>query len=763
MRKISFLFIIVFLFCSVWGSFSFSANAATSAGYVWPASGVSMSQGYYPPGNSAGHAIHRGIDITGAYGSSIFAVKSGVILCASKNSTAKDSYCSNCTATGAGYHVLIKHNDGLLSIYSHLSDVNVSTGSTVSTGQMIGKMGSTGNSSGTHLHFAMYSNSFRNENSVNPLTHISPFSSVTATNITNTSATLYAYFGASATNIDSAGFYIGTSKSNLKKYTEVLNSNGIDGNGNYITHLYYGTNKWHGTLTPGTTYYYKFWMKAYDTIYETDIYSFTTTGECSHNWPAINETACNCYTGGSIEIQCPKCGQRKKYTFSQTIHDYSSSYTIDKVATCTEPGEKSKHCKRCDSRTSIYIIPATGHSYTYSPTLSYASTCTKAGEKVYMCSKCLATKSEVLPLSSHSYSLSWVVDKSATCTAAGSQSRHCTHTGCDAKTDIRTIPALGHAWDEGKITQNSSCAGSGVKTFTCKACKTTKTEAVSSNGHTWGEWTVLTKSTCISEGLNQRKCTKCSATETKTVAKTTHTYNVATTIDQEATCTQDGLSSIHCSICDSKTNISIIKATGHIFGEWKTIKEATPTEKGVSERTCEKCNTIEQQDIIPQSTSDHTHTFGDWVVLTPATCSSTGTQARKCNECEITETSTLATTEHKLGEWKIIKDSSSLDDSTLLEAGLAERKCEYCDYSQQTSFTSKNDITLDNSEYKEDITNANGNFETNVPNDDDINETKEDSNKPKKTFSELLPLIILGSFLLVLIGYVIVVLLKRKH
>ena len=86
--------------------------------------------------------MHSGIDIGGAAGQSIVAVASGTVAVATMNS----SY---------GNYVMINHGNGTASLYAHLSSLAVSAGQTVSQGQVIGYCGSTGWSTGPHLHFEM--------------------------------------------------------------------------------------------------------------------------------------------------------------------------------------------------------------------------------------------------------------------------------------------------------------------------------------------------------------------------------------------------------------------------------------------------------------------------------------------------------------------------------------------------------------------------------------------------------------------------------
>ena len=86
--------------------------------------------------------MHYGIDISGTgHGSPIYAAKEGVVVTSS-------------THYSLGKYVIIQHENNYYTMYAHLSDQKVSVGQTVSRGQVIGLMGSTGFSTGTHLHFS---------------------------------------------------------------------------------------------------------------------------------------------------------------------------------------------------------------------------------------------------------------------------------------------------------------------------------------------------------------------------------------------------------------------------------------------------------------------------------------------------------------------------------------------------------------------------------------------------------------------------------
>ena len=100
--------------------------------FVWPVHGW-LSQGY--------RNDHRAIDIAAPIGTLVTAADRGVVLRAGWNNQ------------GYGLFVIIDHNIDYLTLYAHLSEILVKEGQVVGQGQLIGKVGSTGNSTGPHLHF----------------------------------------------------------------------------------------------------------------------------------------------------------------------------------------------------------------------------------------------------------------------------------------------------------------------------------------------------------------------------------------------------------------------------------------------------------------------------------------------------------------------------------------------------------------------------------------------------------------------------------
>ena len=124
----------------------------SNEGFIWP---VNTSKKISSPiGNRVapggfGSTNHKGVDICNVgFTSSVFAVKSGKVILAS--SPLQGSYYGG---SGYGNYVVVDHGGGLTTLYAHMSTVKVSEGQMVSQGTVLGITGSTGASTGAHLHY----------------------------------------------------------------------------------------------------------------------------------------------------------------------------------------------------------------------------------------------------------------------------------------------------------------------------------------------------------------------------------------------------------------------------------------------------------------------------------------------------------------------------------------------------------------------------------------------------------------------------------
>ncbi len=112
------------------------AGVRGTSNFIWPTSGgITQYPVWY----------HMAIDIANAAAPAVLASDTGTVTF------------SGCLGYGYGCHIVVDHANGYQTLYAHLSSLSVSAGQTVTQGQVIGVMGSTGRSTGTHLHFEIRS------------------------------------------------------------------------------------------------------------------------------------------------------------------------------------------------------------------------------------------------------------------------------------------------------------------------------------------------------------------------------------------------------------------------------------------------------------------------------------------------------------------------------------------------------------------------------------------------------------------------------
>lgn len=135
-----------------------SQTTASASGLLWPIASshrVTSPFGWRTHPITGRRNLHGGIDIAAPNGTPIMASKAGVVVISQYGS----SY---------GNYVVISHPDGTRTLYAHMSQRNVSAGDTVRQGQTVGLVGSTGSSTGNHLHFETWTGS-SSSSRVNPM------------------------------------------------------------------------------------------------------------------------------------------------------------------------------------------------------------------------------------------------------------------------------------------------------------------------------------------------------------------------------------------------------------------------------------------------------------------------------------------------------------------------------------------------------------------------------------------------------------------
>ena len=163
-----------------------------------------------------------------------------------------------------------------------------------------------------------------------------------------------------------------------------------------------------------------------------------------------------CTVDGRKVYTCTVCKKTKEEVMPKLGHDFSGDFTVDKAASCTEEGSKSKHCSRCDEVTEMTVIPATGHTVVTDAEI--APTCTEAGKtEGSHCSVCntVIKEQKEVPAHGHDWTGEWVITKPATTTVEGKKELACKN-GCDQK-KYQVISVIGTPTDpdEGKLEKDA--------------------------------------------------------------------------------------------------------------------------------------------------------------------------------------------------------------------------------------------------------------------------------------------------------------------
>ena len=233
---------------------------------------------------------------------------------------------------------------------------------------------------------------------------------------------------------------------------------------------------------------------------------------------------------------------------------------------------------------------------------------------------------------------------------------------CDKKKKVETKPALGHAWDVGKITKEATCSETGVKTYTCKTCGKTKTEEIPKTKHDYEEH-VVKAPTCTEKGISYYVCKNCRLTTSRRQTPATGHIHTEVRNQKDATYKEEGYTGdTYCKDCGKKletgTVIPKLVEKEHDYGEWVLDQAPTCKKYGARHRICKNCG---DRDVDVLDKVDHTW---ELVSTTPATCTIGEIQHYKCSVCGETKDVTLSNPlgEHSWDNGKVTKKATCTED-----------------------------------------------------------------------------------------------------
>lgn len=273
--------------------------------------------------------------------------------------------------------------------------------------------------------------------------------------------------------------------------------------------------------------------------------------------------------------------------------------------------------------------------------------------------------------------------KSAQCRTPATIHYECTNPSCLYEYDVESSPALGDAWDEGKITQEQSCDNPEITTYTCTRSNCKKKKQVETKpalGHTWDEGNITKEATCSETGVKTYTCSRCGGTKTEDIPKTKHNYEEH--VVKAPTCTEKGVSYYVCKNCGLTTSRRQTPATGHIHTEVRNQKDATYKEEGYTGDTyCKDCGKkLETGTVIPKLVETE-HDYGEWVLDQAPTCKKYGARHRICKNCGDREVDVLDKVDHS---WELV----STTPATCTIGEIQHYKCSVCGKTK--------DVTLSN-------------------------------------------------------------------
>ncbi len=318
-------------------------------------------------------------------------------------------------------------------------------------------------------------------------------------------------------------------------------------------------------------------------------------------------TAADCTNVATYYYSCSVCGAADtNRTFEgTTVLGHSFGEWI------YESGSHVRSCKTCHTETESGIC-----AYDANSGLGSAATCTAPA----VCSVCLHEFGEKLD---HAWDDGKITTK-PTCTDSGVKTYTCSACGT---TKEEALAASGHSFDNGAITKNPTCTEAGVKTFTCSGCNDTKEEPVTAIGHLWN-----TENRTCEDG---QFCTRddCDAT-TEPLG---HSYALAGST--AATCTEAQNNTYKCSTCGDTYTESEGSPKGHNIEGVEAVNVLVPG------KTCVYYQNYQCKDCPQIVTAEETVTNHEtWTasITSHATCTEVGEKLLTCAACGETKTEDIA-------------------------------------------------------------------------------------------------------------------------
>ena len=222
--------------------------------------------------------------------------------------------------------------------------------------------------------------------------------------------------------------------------------------------------------------------------------------------------------------------------------------------------------------------------------------------------------------------------------------------------DITTTTIHTHNWNSGKITKQATCTSTGVKTYTCRSCKATKTSTIPALGHNYNK--IVIKPTCTQSGYTKYVCSRCNDT---------YKSDYQSAIGHKYSYTSNG-DKTHTVICTNNCGIKYTENCSLQYnGEYYV---------------CAYCKTnYENIEISENDTTIHTHIWDAGKITTAPTCTTTGIKTYTCMSCGATRNENVDKTEHYFNKTVI--------PATSVNEGYTIYECNNCHYSYITDYTKK--------------------------------------------------------------------------